>query len=266
MDTVFLSIAGFTIALRLHETEWPFFTERRFRDNVLYQFFGFIEKKSPKKVDYTIELLHAKNLEVLIQRHKKREYIHFYEEKNAHTFVSYYHVSGMQLQLIVRKILQKLLAKTNGMILHASASLVNNRAYIFFGKSGAGKTTISQLLTSHYVPLADDSIIITKERGGYYFYQTPFPEQGFWIEKKSDRYPLGKIFFLEKAPFHKIEKLENKDAITNDFLKQFLTEEEDVKKQMPYVLALIAKFNHFYQLHFSLQNAQNMVELVGNLR
>lgn len=263
MDRIYLSIAGFTIEIRLKQTQWPFFTERRFADSIIYQYSGFIIKKKPKKIDYVIEVKHATNLEVLIQTNKKRYYIHFYEEMSPKTILIYYHISSMQLQLIIRKIIQKLLAKKHGMIFHASASLIKKSAYVFLGASGAGKTTATQLLATKYPPLADDSIIITKEKSIFYFYQTPFPEQSFWIEKKSKGYPLGKIFFLEKASFHKIEKMQNKDEITERFLSQFLTEEEDAKIQMPYLLGLLAQFDHFYKLFFSLQNANEMVKLMG---
>lgn len=265
MDIIFLSIAGFTIVIKLHPTEWPFFIERGFRGEIFYQHYGFIKRKPSTKIDYTIEVKHAQNLKVLMQTHRKRTYIHFYEETKPSTIVTYYHIGNMQLQLVLRAILQKLLSKKNGMIFHASASLVNGKAYVFLGKSGAGKTTVAQLLATKYQPLADDSIIITKEHGKYWLYQTPFPEKSFWIKKSAERYPLGKFFFLEKAIALNIRKLANKEHISSQFFEQFLTEKDDIEKQIPSMLSLLGTFNHFYRLSFSLHNAQNMVELVGNL-
>ncbi len=51
----------------------------------------------------------------------------------------------------------------NGVVLHASSVAKNNRAFIFMGRSGAGKSTITnKLAQTEYGAIADDSVVISK--------------------------------------------------------------------------------------------------------
>jgi hypothetical protein len=67
------------------------------------------------------------------------------------------------------------------------------------------------------------------------FNQTPFLEKDSWVKKDKIKYPLGKIFFLKKANFFKIEKIEDKKEILNLILKQFWTNKDNFK--MNYLIA-----------------------------
>ena len=183
---------------------------------------------------------------------------------------TFYHISNAQLSLVVRSVCQTLLAKNKGLIMHASASLVNDHAYVFMGDSGAGKSTITKLISSSFQPLADDSIIlkehgnILKKEGQYVFYQVPSPEKNAWIIKSSQSYPLGKIFFLHQSKENKIVKIEDPEEVKEKFLKQLHTEEDDVKNQLKTVLGVAAQKNLFYDLHFNLNDPKEVIYLLGN--
>lgn len=51
----------------------------------------------------------------------------------------------------------------NGVVLHASSVAKDNKAFIFMGRSGAGKSTITnKLAQTAYGAIADDSVVISK--------------------------------------------------------------------------------------------------------
>lgn len=262
MDIIYLEIAGFAIGVRFHPTEPPFLKEKGFKDRLSFYFYGFVSK-SAKKVDFWIDVKERTNLEVMIQTVSKKHFLNIYEE-DGETLITFYHLSEVQFSLILRKICQQLLSKHNGLIIHASASLVNDQAFIFLGPSGAGKSTIIKLVSKTYPALADDSIIIKKEGREYYFYQTPFREKSFWVIKGSGKFRLGKIFFLKKARSQKITKLTDKEEISKNFLEQFLTQEANPNAQIESLLKFISQFKSFYLLHFNLKNPQELIELLND--
>ena len=144
----------------------------------------FIEK--PKKIDYRITFIAEENIH-LIQKEEIKDHTTFYlrtfafGEKRA--FVDY-HVSIVHFQMLLKIILQKLLTKNEGFLLHASAVCNSKFAYVFLGKNGAGKSTIAQNLTKYYKKFADDTVIARKIQNQWHAFQMP-------IEKQID--PLKKI-------------------------------------------------------------------------
>ena len=56
------------------------------------------------------------------------------------------------------------LARHSGILIHASGIEINQKGYIFAGRSGAGKTTIAmQFLARHYAGLLSDDRVILRE-------------------------------------------------------------------------------------------------------
>jgi energy-coupling factor transporter ATP-binding protein EcfA2 len=54
----------------------------------------------------------------------------------------------------------------NGVCLHASSVSVSGQALVFLGHSTSGKSTIRQLLSKHFLSIADDKIFVYKSRKG----------------------------------------------------------------------------------------------------
>ncbi len=61
----------------------------------------------------------------------------------------------------------------DGFLLHAAGVINDGRGYIFPGRSGSGKTTITEL-SKGMVILSDDRIIIRKTANSYRVFSTPF--------------------------------------------------------------------------------------------
>lgn len=261
-DVLFFQIAGFNIGMRFTETEWPFLLEKAFREQVIRYNINFLKSSTPKEIDYWVEFVFQDNYETIIQPNLKSYFINFFKDISQKKILSYYHISETQLQIILRTILQRLLVQNRGVLFHASASIVRNKAYIFLGKSGAGKSTSVRLLQAKYYPFADDMLVIKKEKQRYFVYQTPRKEKNAWISKTNNKLTLGKVFFVKQAKVYKIEKIENKEEITKELVEQLLTEKQDMEKQLKNIFELVAKFDEFYNLYFSLDEPKQFINLV----
>ena len=69
------------------------------------------------------------------------------------------------------------LALNSGMLIHAAGWRINDSGWMFAGKSGAGKSTISNLIVEHTggTFLSDDRIIVRKIKDNFLMYGTPWP-------------------------------------------------------------------------------------------
>jgi hypothetical protein len=110
-------------------------------------------------------------------------------------------------------ILMHYLAKIGGMIIHSAGWRVNDSGWIFAGKSGAGKSTISNLIVEATggTFLSDDRIIVRKIGQEYFMYGTPWPGDAGYAVNES--VPLKGIFFLSKGEINSIVKLSPAQAI-----------------------------------------------------
>ena len=92
----------------------------------------------------------------------------------------------------------QLLAANNGMLLHAAAVVKNKKAFIFFGKSGAGKSTIAGL-SKRYKVLGDDIIAARKIGSRYYAFATPWSQSSFIKPARGQKCAIAAIFFIDKS-------------------------------------------------------------------
>jgi hypothetical protein len=100
-----------------------------------------------------------------------------------------------------------ILARKQGALLHAAGIDINGSGYIFPGKSGAGKSTITgQLAVRKNIGLlSDDRIVVRKMDGAFKAYGTPWPgEAGIAVNKSV---PLSGIFFINHASSNRIKEI-----------------------------------------------------------
>lgn len=258
-----LSIAGFTIEIIFHLSQSASGFERQFIDTIRDYYREFIiNKKKDLKIDYSIEVKYEYNFKVIIDNHKKITHIRFFEQINNKRLKTYYHLSGTHFQLIIRKITQELLVKHRGFFLHASASKVKNRAVLFVGASGMGKSTTMTRLSPFFQPLADDSIIIKKEEGEYYCYSSSAKEKNAWFLKEFKRHNLAAIYFINKSTKTQATKITDKQLVIQLITRQFFTEEKDLSIQMKNLLYFVQHFSNFYHLDISLNQIDELKFLV----
>lgn len=220
-----VSIAGFYFKIvfkKIITDKSPLeFARQRLMSEVVYFLSSFVSTSIPKKIDASIYFEDDLSLERVKRKTDNSNFVLHYKRKNNNLFITNYHTSIAQFSLLLEDVLNELLLKNDGCGVHASANIINKKAYLFLGKSGAGKSTISALLGKYFRILADDNIILRRINGDYYVFQTPFYEKSIDIWKSPHAFPLSKVFFLHKGKsMHKkgvkplsIEKLLKKQIL-----------------------------------------------------
>lgn len=247
-DSIILNIAGFGFRINFEKSE-DNYGRTRFQKKIIDRFGGFITKKDMRP-EYMINVADAAEIEAIYKSRKKAYYLLSFFFENKHTIRTYYHTSIAEFSMLLRNILQSVIVRGGGFMLHASAVNINGKAVIFTGNSGAGKTTIMTLLSSIYKPLADDAILIKREMGKYFAYQTPILSKDYWIKKNSMKYPIKDIFFLKKSKKFSIAKLENKNSLVADMLEQLLAGKQGRRMEFLEVVKFTKSFDRFGLLGF----------------
>lgn len=108
------------------------------------------------------------------------------------------------------------LVNYNGILLHASAVVYKNEAFLFSATSGTGKSTHTSLWLDYFGDeayiLNDDKPAIRKTNGEFFVYGTPWSgKTNLNINKKV---PLKAISFIERSSQNWIKRMENKECIS----------------------------------------------------
>jgi hypothetical protein len=109
--------------------------------------------------------------------------------------------------------LMYILSQEQGALLHAAGMRMQNRACIFPGRSGAGKSTFSRLLLGQDLAkmLSDDRIIVRKIDNVFRAFGTPWPGDAGIAENKSAQ--LEGIFFIYHGSENRIGELSPQEAL-----------------------------------------------------
>lgn len=250
--TYYFQIAGFNFKVHFHHT--PFFYLRdKFRKSFLYYIEKFLLPRKPKKIHIRIYFKNTKPYLFNFRKNLTHYYSELYREERENEIETNYAISIIQFQSILRLLLQKLLLSHGDFSIHASASKINGKAYLFIGPSGAGKTTIINMLKEEYPLLMDDIGIIRQFEDGYWFYQTPYVEKELKIINipKPERLPLGKAFFIHKANCVKSKKITNKEYLVHKLFAQIQANQENLPFFSQKITAFISKFDNFNNLYFN---------------
>lgn len=99
-----------------------------------------------------------------------------------------------------------LLAGIGGTLLHAAVAVKDGRGWVFTGRSGAGKSTISALLRdAGWRILNDDRVAVFRRGAAWRVAGTPWPGSGRFAE--AAEVPLGGIAFLRQAAQDRAEPM-----------------------------------------------------------
>ena len=105
------------------------------------------------------------------------------------------------------------LADRRGVVLHSAGCIAANGAWMFLGRSGAGKSTITKILSKSpdLTHMSDDRIIVRQLDGRFFAYGTPWPgEAGYATNRKA---PLAAMFFLEQGKKNEVVQLTPREAV-----------------------------------------------------
>ena len=108
-------------------------------------------------------------------------------------------VPGLDAYPHLRFILAWQLAQVQGLWLHASAALHKGKMYLFTGRSGRGKSTLSKLLhaSGQFEIASDEKNVLRKTPEGFRAFGTPWTSSARLCNNISA--PLAGIFFLDHA-------------------------------------------------------------------
>ncbi|MCI5122459.1 MAG: hypothetical protein D3908_14965, partial [Candidatus Electrothrix sp. AUS4] len=104
-----------------------------------------------------------------------------------------------------------------GLVLHSAGLVFDNQAFIFPGRSNAGKTTLTRKAYQHGARvLSDDINVLLPHKEGYRAYAVPFTgEFGRTLEHKGgqESYPVAAIVLLEQGKGIGTVKVKKAEAV-----------------------------------------------------
>ncbi len=141
------------------------------------------------------------------------------------------HIAEHLRSLVERSICAGVVGPQGGVVLHSSAVLVGESAYLFVGASGSGKSTIAQKAPAPLI--ADDTVLIVRRDGGLRVVGTPHG-QGRAAHDPTER-PIGALCFLDKSPALSVRPLSAAEALPRLFPALFLppTKHRDEEPTVP---------------------------------
>lgn len=131
---------------------------------------------------------------------------------------------------VLRIVHTLLLAKNGGFLLHAASAVRNDKAFLFSGVSGAGKTTISRLAPSDAVLLTDEISYVSRGPEGYRACGTPFAGELARSGQNSSA-GIAALYFLEKGSSNKIGPVDSAESVRRLMRNiLFFAEDEELVK------------------------------------
>lgn len=146
----------------------------------------------------------------------------------------------------------KELLNYNGCLLHASAVVIDNEAYLFSAECGTGKSTHTSLWLKYlseknpYI-LNDDKPAIRIMEDGIYAYGTPF--SGKHDISKNVKAKLKGICFIQQATTNFIKRIEPKEALTLFFEQTLRRLSKEQMLNLLNIMDVILKNIPCYQLY-----------------
>jgi hypothetical protein len=154
-------------------------------------------------------------------------------------------------QLVVYAYAQ-LLALYKGLLLHACGVIQKKKAYLFFGLSDAGKSTVAGLSKRYHV-LSDDIIALRKVSSCYRAFTTPWKQGSFIQPQPHFSAPVAALFFLKKAKrisFHPLTPPEAMVRILSCHTHFFLYTERPLVDELFFTCAEFVKSAPAYLMEF----------------
>lgn len=112
---------------------------------------------------------------------------------------------------LIRILLSVLLVPRHGFLLHAATVLRDDRAYVFTGHSGAGKSTVASMSPAGSV-LTDEISLLRAVEGRWHAHGTPFWGE-FRAKGANVHAPIKGVFVLVQAQEDRAERIPARDAI-----------------------------------------------------
>ena len=116
------------------------------------------------------------------------------------------------LDSVLRIVHTLVLAGEGGFLFHAASAVLDGRAFVFAGVSGAGKTTLSRLAPAQATLLSDEISFVRRSGDRYAAHGTPFAGE---LARAGDNVsaPLAAIYLLDKGATNAITPMAQAEAL-----------------------------------------------------
>lgn len=153
----------------------------------------------------------------------------------------------------LKVLLSFLTIEHGGLLLHSSAVHSGENALLFMGKSGAGKSTIAQLIGSEWGICNDEFNIILPEGNDFALYSSPFGTYKKLPDNDQKHYKLIHIFSICKSTENSIFQISRKQLVmelfkntcafpsTDSYSQKLITNVHSVVEAVPIELLLFSK-------------------------
>jgi hypothetical protein len=209
---VAVEIGGLPVLLRTRDTSFRDLLERRYA--------GFLSSTAKPRFEFDVELISptaSTDDDIQVKTHGGKWSLRrgdFWSEWDPAVGKGWVRQSAnpYSIDSVLRIVHTLVLAGQGGFLIHAASAIRNNRAFLFSGVSGAGKTTISRLAPSDAILLSDEISYVRRFGDGYRACGTPFAGE---LARRGENCsaPLATLFFLEQGPENRIEAMSTSEAV-----------------------------------------------------
>jgi hypothetical protein len=210
-----VEIGGLPILLRTQD--------RIFRDMLVSRYAGFVGSASQPRFEFDVDLTAPSELpesesedDVRVEmrdgmwRLRRGDFRAHWDPRAGRGRIRQ-SANPYSIDSVLRIVHTLILAKEGGFLLHAASAVRNDRAFLFSGISGAGKTTIACLAPRDVIVLTDEISYIRRTQYGYRACGTPFAGELARVGENCSA-QLSTLFFLVKGPQNKIEPVDAPEA------------------------------------------------------
>lgn len=153
------------------------------------------------------------------------------------------------LDSLIRILLTVALVPREGFLLHAASVVRDGRAYVFMGRSGAGKSTVASLSPEGSV-LTDEISLLRRENNLWRAHGTPFWGE-FRAGGNNRNYPVAGIYCLEQARSNRLEPIRPKELLRSMLpCVLFFTPDPRTNRALLNILMSFVQNTPCFRLHF----------------
>lgn len=252
--TLYISTCGFNFQIKFLNS-FKSRTRDIYVNTFISKYANFLLKTEPSPLDCIISFKEPPKESSYFLKIGRQKLTSIYETSLPNNAYIYYHISDYQIDLIIVDVIKRLLIEKKDFILHASTILINDRAFLFTGRSGIGKTTMATFLKPMYKCIGDDLICIRKKATKYIAYSLPLRTKVRKLNLTAKGYEIKSIFSLKQTRKCTIIKENNKSQILSKFLSQIILHETHKKTIISNILCLSSRVD-YYQFNFSLNKEE----------
>ncbi|MFZ0547405.1 MAG: hypothetical protein WAM60_18305 [Candidatus Promineifilaceae bacterium] len=151
----------------------------------------------------------------------------------------------------LRTVYAWLCVTNDALLLHSAGVIRDGLGYVFFGPSGAGKTTTSRLASKTAHVVSDDLVIIRCDETGCTLHGVPFKGELSEAPRANQQAPLKGLYRLRQDTSHYLEPIPHIKAIADLVAASpFIVREKELSDQLMKVCSKIVECVPVQQLHF----------------